>query len=133
MTPNNESIVKSMFKNYLEKNIPGVMALFDPNIVWIEPGAPHVPFAGTYKGLKGIEEMFGKEAEMVSVKSFVPQKYFSNGSQVVVLGEDTAVVKTTGKTYQSEWAIVFSLENGKIIQVQTYMNTVDIALAFQPD
>ena len=42
---------------------------------------------------------------------------------MVVLGQDTAVVKATGKTFTEAWAHVFTIKNGKIVRFQEYIDT----------
>lgn len=130
--PANEAIVKSMYDNYLKGNVPGVVALFADDIEWDEPGAPYVPFGGNYKGMAGIQELFGKQAELVTVSSFEPGAYFSNDNQVVVIGKDSATVNATKKPYDSEWVMVYTITDGKISRIQSYMDTAIMAAAFQP-
>ena len=128
----NEAIVKSMYENYLKQNIPAVLALFADDIVWVEPGEPDVPFAGTYNGIAGIEQMLALEAKLVKVTSFEPGTYFSTDDQVAVLGQDSAIVLETNKTYSTEWVMVFNINSdSKISRIQTYMDTEAVAHAFQ--
>ena len=129
-THQNEQIVKQFYSCMLEGNSAGAMALVDEYIVWIEPGAPDVPFGGVYNGLSGIGKMFSSEAKSVQLKNFIPRNYFSDQNLVVVLGSDSATVLSTGKTYSTDWTMFFTITEGKISMVQTYMDTNAIAKAF---
>lgn len=132
----NEQIVKQFYNHMLEGDYAGAMALVDEYIVWIEPGAPDVPFGGVYNGRDskdGIGKMFQSEAKTVQLKHFIPRNYFSSNNLVVVLGSDSATVHTTGKTYNTDWAMFFTITEGKISMVQTYMDTNAIAKAFLPN
>jgi ketosteroid isomerase-like protein len=133
MNQANEQIIKTLFQYYGQQNMQGVMSLMDPSVTWIEPGAPDVPFGGTYTGVAGLEQMFGKEGAMVKVTSFTPTTFFSNDTMVIVLGSDSANVVSTGKAYSTDWTMAFTLNNGKITKVQTYMDTNAIAKAFVKD
>jgi ketosteroid isomerase-like protein len=126
----NEKIVKQFYNCMLEKNVAGAMALLDEYIIWIEPGAPDVPFGGVYNGLDGIGRMFGSEAKTVQLMNFIPKNYFASQNLVVVLGSDSATVLSTGKTYSTDWTMFFTILDGKISMVQTYMDTNAIAKAF---
>ena len=129
----NLEIVMQLFADYLAGNVPAVMAVMADDVTWIEPGAPQVPFGGTYKGHAGVGEMFGLEAKLLEVTSFSPDKYFADGDMVVVLGTDSANVIATGKAYASSWAMAFTLnDTGMVTNVQTYMDTESIANAFIP-
>ena len=131
-THQNEQIVKQFYSYILEGNNASAMALLDEYIVWIEPGAPDVPFGGVYNGHTGIGKMFQSESKSVQLKNFIPKNYFSSQNLVVVLGSDTATVLSTGKTYTTDWTMFFTITDGKISMVQTYMDTNAIAKAFIP-
>jgi uncharacterized protein len=126
----NTQIIEELFANYGKQDIPAVLAAMADDITWVEPGAPGVPFGGTYKGHTGVLEMFKKEGEMVKVTSFTPETFFAHDNMVVVLGADSANVIATGKSYTTEWTMAFTLNGGKITQVQTYMDTNAVAKAF---
>ncbi len=132
----NEHLVKQFYNYMLEGDYAGAMALVDEYVVWIEPGAPDVPFGGVYNGRDtkdGIGKMFESEAKTVQLKHFIPRTYFSSHNLVVVLGSDSATVKSTGKTYSTDWTMFFTITEGKISMVQTYMDTNAIAKAFIPN
>ena len=131
-TEANEKIVKQFYHNIIEGNVAAAIALLDEFIIWIEPGAPDVLFGGVYNGLSGIQNMLQTEHKDVQLKNFIPKNYFSSQNLVVVLGSDTATVLSTGKTYTTDWTMFFTIINGKITMVQTYMDTNAIAKAFIP-
>lgn len=127
----NEAIVKLMYKNFAEKNMEAVFTAFDKDVVWLRPGSPVIPFAGTFRGYEGLGKMFTLIGQCIQIKSFIPQKFCSNENTVTVLGTDTAEVIATGKTYTSDWVQAFTLKEGKIIHTQVFMDTLVIANAFQ--
>ena len=128
----NQQIIEQMYKDYKAGNISAVFSFFDKDIVWVRPGAPDIPFSGTFNGIDEVIRMFTIQAETLTVTSFVPEKICTNEDTVVVLGNDTAIVKATGKTYSEEWVQAFTFKNGKIIYVQVYIDTKMIAEACLP-
>jgi len=128
----NQQIIEQMYKDYEAGNISAVFSFFDKDIVWVRPGAPDIPFSGTFNGIDEVIRMFTIQAETLTVTSFVPEKICTNEDTVVVLGNDTAIVKATGKTYSEEWVQAFTFKNGKIIYVQVYIDTKMIAEACLP-
>jgi len=50
----------------------------------------------------------------------------AQGDQVVVLGEDAACVRATGKVLEGEWAHVFTLRNGKVARFHEYLDTAEL-------
>jgi len=130
MKENNQHIIEATYKYFAEGNMAGVLSSFSKNVVWIRPGAPFIPFSGTFNGIDEVIKMFGIQNKTLKIKTFVPEKFCTNENMVVVLGHDEAEVIETGKTYNSDWAQTFTLENEKIISVQVFMDTKLIADAF---
>ena len=126
----NERIVRQ-FYNWALDQTPDFMTLLDEFIIWIEPGAPDVPFGGVYNGHAGVGAMLQSETNSLHLKGLIPKTYFASQNLVVVLGSDSATVLTTGKTYTTDWAMFFTILDGKISMVQTYMDTNAIAKAFR--
>lgn len=128
----NIEIIKQIYHDYATQNMTDLMAKLDNNITWIEPGAPAVPFGGTFVGKEGIMSMFAKQAQLIKVKTFDPKIFFSNDTQVAVIGSDSAEVIKTGKVYSTDWTQLFTFKDGLIVHVQVHMDTNAIANAFLP-
>jgi ketosteroid isomerase-like protein len=128
----NIQIVQDVYKNFGERNVPGVLAHFDKDVVWMRPDAPEIPFCGTYNGHEGMIKFFTLVSQTIKMDSFVPSQFLSNGETVVVMGEDSAHVISTGKSYTTYWIQVFVLKDKKIVLGRAYIDTLQIAKAFQP-
>jgi ketosteroid isomerase-like protein len=105
---------------------------FDKDVVWIRPGEPEIPFSGTFTGMEGLAKMFTIISQTVKINSLAPEKIIAQDDTVAVIGSDKADVIATGKSYTSEWVYVYTLKNEKIIHVQVYIDTLELAKAFQP-
>ena len=128
----NEDRVKSMYKNFGEGNMPAVIAAYDKDVIWLRSGAPDIPFSGTFTGIDGMSKMLTLIDQTIKLKHFIPKIFCSNDDTVVVLGHDEAVIKATGKTYQTDWVQSFTFRNGKIIHAQVYMDTLAVMKAINP-
>lgn len=129
---NNRQTVEQLYKYFAEGNMQAAISFFDNDITWVRPGEPEIPFAGTFKGIEGIIKMLSIQSATLEIKTFLPKKICADDDTVVVLGTDTVVVRSTGKTYTSEWGHAFTFKDGKIIHVHVYMDTKKIADAFLP-
>jgi len=127
---NNQQVIESLYKNFASGNIAAVLSCFDKDIVWQRPGPPAIPFSGIYKGIDEVTRMFAIQATALSIKKFEPTKFCTNEDTVIVLGRDEADVITTGKSYAEDWAQSFTLKDGKITNVEVYMDTKTMADAF---
>ncbi|MGN6801855.1 MAG: nuclear transport factor 2 family protein [Ginsengibacter sp.] len=131
MQNNNLQVIQQMYADFGKGNIPAVLAAFSKDVVWTRAGAPFIPFSGTFNGIEEVMKMFALQEENLKVKSFVPQTFCTNDNMVVVIGHDEAEVKPTGRSYSADWVQAFTLNEGKIIKVQVFMDTKVIADAFE--
>lgn len=128
----NVQIVRQVYRYFGEKNVPGILTHFDKDVVWERPGAPDIPFSGTFNGHEGLIKFFTLVAQSVKISEFLPKKFLSDEDTVAVIGDDEAEVISTGKKYKTHWIQVFTLKNGKVIHGRVYIDTLQIARAFQP-
>jgi len=128
----NIQIIQEMYRDFSEKKMDAVMNCFDKDVVWIRPGEPEIPFSGVFKGIEGLATMFSLISQTVKIKSFLTKKILADEDTVVVVGADSADVIATGKSYTSEWVYVYTLKDKKIIHVQVYIDTLELAKAFRP-
>ncbi len=124
--------VKQLFVAYGKGDMETILAAMDENITWIEPGkTSSIPFSGTFKGKQEILKMFGIQSQTIDLLSFHPLYFLENSNRVAVVGNDSAKVKATQKTYYTDFTMVFHFDdNGLIDNVHVYMDTEAIAEAF---
>jgi ketosteroid isomerase-like protein len=72
---------------------------------------------------------FQKVNEISEFASFEPREYVAQGDRVMALGSYRAKVKSTGRIYECDWAMAFTVENGKVTEFQEYTDTAAIAAA----
>jgi len=128
----NRKIIEKIYRDYAAGNMSAVISCFDKDITWERPGAPFIPFSGTFHGINEVTRMFAIQATSISIKEFIPEKICTNKDTVVVLGHDKADVVSTGKTYATDWVQSFTFKDGKIINVMVYLDSKAIADAFLP-
>lgn len=129
---NNLQVIQKMYKDFGAGDIPAVMAAFDNDVVFVRPGEPAIPFSGEFRGFDGLKKMFTIVAQTVKINAFIPKHFLTNEDTVAVIGEDHADVLATGKSYNSKWVYHYTLKEGKIINVQVYLDTMELAEAFRP-
>jgi len=128
----NIEIIQQMYKDFGTGNVQAVMANFSDDVVWIRPGEPDIPFAGTYIGFEGLAKMFTIISKTIKIKGFHPKQMLHHGNTVVAIGCDEADVLATGKSYLSEWVYVYTIKNKKTTHVQVYLDSLLLSKAFQP-
>jgi ketosteroid isomerase-like protein len=130
-TRQNKQLVMQAYDMYRNKDIKGILAMVDDQVEWIGNDSDYIPFAGSHHGRDQVAQFFSKLEQAQDVIRFEPQNFIAEGDKVVVTGAASWHVKSTGQTYDSPWAHVFTLRDGKIARFEQYNHTADQA-AFHP-
>ena len=126
----NKRVVQSIFEAFGRGDIAGVLGHVSEDVTWKAPGPDVIPYFGDRRGHAGATEFFVQLGTSVDFEHFEPGAFVAEGDRVVALGRERGRVKGTGKTFDNEWALVFTLDGGKVRGFQCYENTAAIAEAF---
>jgi len=126
----NVQMIQKLYADFGKGDIASILDSLDANVVWEEPINTSIPYNGKRQGKAAVQQFFAEVAQ-VHVSEFHPKDYLATGDRVVALGSWTGTVKSTGKTFQSDWAIVWTVKNGKITGYTAYEDTAAVAAAFQ--
>ena len=127
----NVQTVKDFFAAMGRGDKQGLLALSAEDIEWIIPGKDW-PLAGTHRGHAGLEDLLQKASEM-EISSPTPPEYVAQGDRVLVVGFAKGKVKATNKTFEDDWVFAVSVRNGKLTNIQEYIDTQALARASQMD
>jgi ketosteroid isomerase-like protein len=130
MEKSNQQIIEQMYNDFASGNIPAVISVFSKDVIFMRPGAPFIPFSGTFTGIDEVIKMFQIQNQTLKMKSFVPDKICTNDDTVVVIGHDEAGVIETGKSYSADWVQAYTFKDQKVVHAQVFMDTKLIADAF---
>jgi ketosteroid isomerase-like protein len=126
----NVRVVKEAYADFGRGDIQSLLGKFADDVEWLIPGGRENPLAGTYKGRNRVAEFFKKLSDHTEITAFEPREFIAQGDTVVALGSETGRVKSTGRTFASEWAMAFTIRNGKIVKFQEYGDTANLEAAF---
>lgn len=124
-------VVQDCFRFFKEGNLQGLLEQLTDNVQWIVPGPKEIPYAGSREGKLAVGEFFKLIQKSEDVLRMEPQDFIEQGNKVVALGFWESKVKKTGKITKGDWAMVFTLRNGKIARFQEYSDTNNTAEAFR--
>jgi uncharacterized protein len=132
MESRNVEVVKSAYAAFLRGDVAGVLALVDDNVDWhgvkgTEGVAPH---SGPRKGRAAVGEFFQPVAESTEFTRFEPREFIAQGDQVAVIGDYAARVKGTGRSIASDWAMVFTLRDGRIVRFREWTDSAQLVRAY---
>lgn len=124
-------IVENIYKNFAAGDIEASLQEMDENIVWEHPAANSgIPFAGTFQGHDGVRRFFSIAMEKIDVLDQQVHDLVASGNKVVALGYEHMRVKKNGREYKSNWAHVYSFKDGKVIRFEEFIDTAEVAAAF---
>jgi ketosteroid isomerase-like protein len=127
----NTQLVKQAYENYKSGNISALLNLFSDDIEWELDETENVPFSGARSGKEQVAKFFDELNDAQHSLQFEPREFIAQGDKVVALGHYAWMVNSTDRTYESDWAEVFTIRNGKISKFREYANTAAGAAAYQ--
>jgi uncharacterized protein len=120
----NVQIVQRLFAEFGRGDIQAILEMLADDVEWRIPGpSDELQTAGTWRGREDIRRMFAIVAEEAEFEQFEPREFVARGDQVVALGRWRARYKPTGRSYETEWAMVFTLREGKVARIREYSDT----------
>ena len=125
-TQQNVEIVRRGYEAFGRGDLDTLLSLFDDQIEWRTPGPEDLPTAGHRRGRDQVREFFGTTNQMFEFHRFEPVTIVAEGDRVVVLGEATVRVRSTGKVMEERWAHAFTLSNGKVTTFDEYFDTAPV-------
>lgn len=126
----NKKIVQAVFESFGRGDISALLANVADDVVWNAPGSSSVPHHGERRGHEGVKDFFHQLGSNITFESFELGELIAEGDKVVALGSERGRVNTTGKTFDNDWAIVYTVRDGKVTNFFLYENTSAIAEAF---
>jgi ketosteroid isomerase-like protein len=130
----NTQLVEKAYADFKRGHIPAMLEALTEDVDWFVPGpAKTLPFVGRRRGRQQVAEFFAGLAQLETAQEFEPREFISQGDKVVVLGYQRWIVHSTRRTYEDNWAHVFTIRNGKIAQFRVYHDTHAEAVAHNPE
>jgi ketosteroid isomerase-like protein len=129
-TEDNKRVVRTVFEKFGRGDVPGLLEMITEDAEWAAPGPETVSYFGERRGPDGALEFFKNLGAAVEFESFEPGDFIAEGDRVVALGRERGRVRSTGKTFDNAWALVFTVRGGKVAGLRIYENTAAIAEAF---
>lgn len=127
----NTKVVQEAYAAFGRGDVQGILDRLDDGIVWkgVYGAGPHVPTSGERRGKAQVGEFFKQVGQSVNFSRFEPKEFIATGDTVVALGHYTATTPV-GKSFDSDFAMMFRLRNGKVIEFQEFTNSAAIDAAY---
>jgi uncharacterized protein len=121
MSQKDVETVRGAYDAFNRKDIPGVLAIYDPQIEWIEPGGGRSP-AGTFSGPQSVaDEVFATVPQNFDEFRAEPSQFIDAGEHVVAVGRFRGRAKN-GTAFEAPFAHVWRMRNGKATRFQHFVD-----------
>ncbi|MBK9985234.1 MAG: nuclear transport factor 2 family protein [Saprospiraceae bacterium] len=123
--------VQQCYAEFGKGNPQGVLDLLTDDVTWTDPGYPEIPYAGKCKGKSEVLHFFTEMGKTISFTHFEPQQFMNDGNNVIVKGFFIGKSNHTGKTFESEWMMIWEVENEKVKTYQAFIDTFKVVAALK--
>jgi ketosteroid isomerase-like protein len=130
MSEQNKALVQQAYDNFRAGRIDKLIGLMSKDISWTLPEIKSVPLGGKKNGLAAVGAFFVLINDLEESLLFETSAMIASGDKVVVLGSYSWRVRSTKRTYKSDFAHVWTFSNGKAITFQEYFDTAALRDAF---
>ncbi|MEP6666354.1 MAG: nuclear transport factor 2 family protein [Nocardioidaceae bacterium] len=120
MSAENVAIVRCVYENFMAGDIPAVLGVLDPEVMWVEGTQDFLPHHGTHHGPdQVVAGVFMPTMASFDEIAFVTDRFHDAGDVVVVEGRVTGLTKAGGKL-DAPAAWVWTVREGRIISTVNY-------------
>lgn len=129
MTEENLDVIQRGYEAFGRGDINAMLESFDEEITWVTPGPRELATSGNRTGRQAVAQFFAAVNDIFDIQRFEPREFIAQGDRVIVLGSETARVRTTGKVVELDWVHVFAMRNRKVIAFQEFFDTAAVVAA----
>ena len=127
----NTLLVQQTYDHFQGGDIPAVLDLLSEDVQWVTAEVEGAPLGGTWRGREQVGQFFQSLSDIQEVRQFEPSEFVAQDDRVVALGHYAWHVKTTGRNWESDFAHVFTVRDGKVTRFQEYTDTAALADAYR--
>ena len=127
----NVKLVQDLYAAFGRGDIPTILKALSSDVQWFNSGSSGIPYAGKRQGVDQVAQFFQALSDNVMVKQFEPTEYVAQKDRVIALGNWRGQSKSTGRAFDSDWAMVWTVKNGKVTSFRGYEDTAAMVDAFR--
>ena len=131
----NVQLVQQMFAAFGQGNIPAGLETLAENVEWQSPVTRTAPreitWAKPRHGPQEVAAFFQELSEKVQIETMEALSFTAQADRVIVEGKNRGTVRSTGRSYEHDWVMVFIIRDKKIVRHRHYYDTSDVVAAFR--
>jgi ketosteroid isomerase-like protein len=124
----NIEFMKGLYEAFAIGEVPNVLGSMSEDIEWWhaegDPWYPGRAFVGPHQVVDGVFVRIGAEMEGFEV---VPERFLSDGDQVVMIGRYRGKGIASGKFFDAQALHIWTVRDGKVVRFQQIADTRQLA------
>ena len=117
------AIVQQIYAAFGRQDVPAILELTAEDVDFEFVGSPGLAYAGNRRNRAEVADFFATVAQLDDVHAFEPREFIEADGNVTVLGWEKTTARDTGEDYETEWAHVFTVRDGKVTRWRGFFNT----------
>ena len=103
---------------------------FDPDVRITYYGTEEIPYAGDFRGIDEATTFFTKVGQNIEIVEMEPWKFIAQGDDLAAWGHQRFRRLATGHEWESEFAHIITLREGRWLHFRDFMNSALTLQAF---
>jgi uncharacterized protein len=128
----NVRLIQELFEAFGRGDVKVILAALAGDVDWQGPVSAHagsLPWAGRRRGREQVADYFRQLAATSRSQPFEDLAFTAAGDRVVVEGRNRSTAVATGRPYEHQWVMVFTVSGGEIARFGHYYDPADITHA----
>ena len=102
----------------------------DPEVRITYYGTDEIPYAGEYRGIDEATAFFTAVGQAIEIVEMEPWKFIAQGDDLATWGKQRFRRLATGREWESEFAHIITLRDGRWLHFRDFMNSALTLQAF---
>jgi uncharacterized protein len=113
-------VVQQVYAAFGRRDMPALLKLVADEVDWKEVCPASSPSSGLRRNPGEVGEYFAAVAQANDISVFEPREFIEAGENVTTLGYMEGSARDTKQKFQTEWAQIFTVRNGKITRFRMF-------------
>jgi len=126
----NIEATKAIYTAVPAGDLPTALAHLDPDVRITYYGTENIPYAGDYRGIEEALTFFTKVGQTIAIVEMESWKFIAQGDDLATWGRQRFRRLATGHEWESEFAHIITLRDGRWLHFRDFMNSALTLQAF---
>ncbi|QIV83814.1 nuclear transport factor 2 family protein [Mycolicibacterium frederiksbergense] len=126
----NIEATKAIYAAVPAGDLQAALDLMDPDVRITYYGVDAIPYAGDYRGIDEAVEFFTAVGENIAITEMQAWKFIAQGDDLAAWGRQRFRRLATGFEWESEFAHIITLRDGRWLYFRDFMNSARTLQAF---